>query len=254
MKIRAALLVFLFSFVNSHTVEVDIDEEVRYLQQDREVPLSELESHNSYDVGVWVALEGIVYDLSAFTHPGGANKLLLAAGTEADDLYNSVSTNNHYLSIQNVVSFNGIVRVGPLATSSPTSSSVAPVATKAPAAPVAPSAPVASNTPVAPVATNAPAVPNAGTNSPGTSPAPQSIAPVTSGGTTPTPIAFNFTTNAPASNAPVVGGKETQSPAAAPPSSTTTSRPTSGGFSAYGRTMQVVMNVLTIASAIYLLR
>ena len=236
MKIQATLFVSLFAFVNSHTVEVDIDEAVRHLQ-DREVTLSELEGHNSVDVDVWVALEGIVYDLSGFTHPGGLNHLLEAAGMEADDLYNSVSTKDHFLSIQDVVTYPGIVRVGPLVAPSP----VAPVAPVASSAPVVSGAPVVSE---APVVSDAPVVL-------ATSAAPQSVAPVVSDTTpTTTPLVLNFTSGAPVSGAPVVADSGSQSPAAAPPSSPT-SPPTSGGVSVYGSssTIQVIMTVLTISCA-----
>ena len=42
--------------------------------------MSEVEKHNTEDVGVWVTYKGGVYDITEFlfSHPGGKERLLMA--------------------------------------------------------------------------------------------------------------------------------------------------------------------------------
>lgn len=56
----------------------------------RGVPVEELQKHNSKENGVWVAINGDVYDLTDFLemHPGGEKIILKYAGTNALKIFN----------------------------------------------------------------------------------------------------------------------------------------------------------------------
>jgi predicted heme/steroid binding protein len=51
----------------------------------------EVRRHNTVETGLWVAIDNVVYDVTAFkdTHPGGSDLLKIAAGRDCTDLFNS---------------------------------------------------------------------------------------------------------------------------------------------------------------------
>lgn len=55
------------------------------------VPAEELKQHNTLGTGIWVAINGQVYDLTDFTmkHPGGAQIIEKYAGTDASIIFNA---------------------------------------------------------------------------------------------------------------------------------------------------------------------
>ena len=116
MKFVVALLFSILAFAHSHLEEIEIDEGNRFLAG-RPVTKSELATHNTYAAGLWTALEGVVYDVTNFDHPGGS-KILLVGGMEGDTLYmKAFNKKEHPYSIADVVSQPGIVLIGPLQTS-----------------------------------------------------------------------------------------------------------------------------------------
>ena len=65
------------------------------LKKDRKVPMSELASHNTDD-DCWVAIHGVVYDLTAFAeeHPAGPESILELAGQDGTDAFKAVHNEN----------------------------------------------------------------------------------------------------------------------------------------------------------------
>ena len=59
-------------------------------QQGREITVDELQKHNNEEDGVWVCINGLVYDLTDFLpmHPGGAKIILHYAGKNASTIFN----------------------------------------------------------------------------------------------------------------------------------------------------------------------
>ncbi|KAI3425361.1 hypothetical protein D9Q98_009125 [Chlorella vulgaris] len=53
--------------------------------------LADVATRNSLTTGVWAAINGKVYDLTAWVpqHPGGADRILAIAGTDASDQFNA---------------------------------------------------------------------------------------------------------------------------------------------------------------------
>lgn len=60
------------------------------------VTVAEVQSHNSVEKGVWVVINGIVYDLTEFIsrHPGGAKIILKYAGKDALAIFNKFHAPN----------------------------------------------------------------------------------------------------------------------------------------------------------------
>ena len=96
---------------------------------DIDITMTTLAEHNTYDTGLWVALNGIVYDVTTFTHPGGS-KILAVGGIDGTNLYTATYDKGvHPYTIDQVVGmFPTIVRMGPLVQESATvTNSVVPV-------------------------------------------------------------------------------------------------------------------------------
>ncbi|CAO1637087.1 unnamed protein product [Parajaminaea phylloscopi] len=57
--------------------------------KDKLISMAEVASHDSLEKGVWVVIQGEVYDLTEFVemHPGGRNIILKNAGKDVTDLY-----------------------------------------------------------------------------------------------------------------------------------------------------------------------
>ncbi|CAO1637673.1 unnamed protein product [Sympodiomycopsis kandeliae] len=60
------------------------------------IPMSEVEAHNSLSAGIWVVINGQVYDLTTFVqdHPGGSKIILKNAGKDVTDLFMPVHPSN----------------------------------------------------------------------------------------------------------------------------------------------------------------
>jgi Cytochrome b5-like Heme/Steroid binding domain len=145
MQIRLDFLLYFVLFNSMKVFGSEIEYDSRFLQ-DRDVTYTELETHKTFRDGLWTALDGVVYDITDYVHPGGRSYLLYVGGIEGDDTYLSVDKKHHYLSIAQVVKEEGIVRIGPLVGEAPP-----------PTAPVSPAFPVSS--PVSPITPNAPTTP-----------------------------------------------------------------------------------------------
>ena len=63
-----------------------IDQGKRFLA-DRPVTVSELATHKTYAAGLWTSLDGIVYDITNFIHPGGRTAILQIGGIQGDTLF-----------------------------------------------------------------------------------------------------------------------------------------------------------------------
>ena len=160
MKLHtAAYLTTVLTLTTATREEVEIGPTGRFLA-DRDVMMSELETHATYEDGLWTALDGIVYDITDFTHPGGEKYILYVGGMEGDELYmEAYNEKYHPYTIAEMVTQPNINRIGPLVYDPPTSpiSPVSPVLVSS--APVTADSPVASDAPVtadSPVATDAP--------------------------------------------------------------------------------------------------
>lgn len=59
------------------------------------VDVQDLKSHNSLDNGIWIAINGHVYDVSDFLsqHPGGARIIMKYAGKDASHIFNKIHQN-----------------------------------------------------------------------------------------------------------------------------------------------------------------
>lgn len=166
-------------------MEIEIDE--RYLQDvDRDVTESELAMHDSYEAGLWAALDGIVYDMTEYEHPGGEKKMEKVAGTDATEAYLKVFPNKHPVPIEDVELEDGIVRIGPLVEDPPPTD--APVTLS----PVSPS-PTPVPTTAAPSTTTASPI----TGSPVSS-APVTMKPITAAPVEPEPLMTEAPAPAPA--------------------------------------------------------
>jgi hypothetical protein len=130
MKIRFDFLACFVLLDASNILGSEIEYDLRFLQ-DRDVTYAELETHTTFEVGLWTAFNGVVYDITNYKHPGGQSYLLYAGGIEGDDIYLNVDKKYHYLSIADVVKEDGIVRIGPLVSGAPP-----PTASVSPASPV----------------------------------------------------------------------------------------------------------------------
>ena len=153
MKLHAACLISVLALTTAQKGQVESGRVERFLA-DRDVPESELETHATYEDGLWTALDGIVYDISDFVHPGGVKHILDAGGIQADDLYmEAYDAKDHPYTMAEVVSQPGITRIGPLIPSPPT----------APVSPAAPVSAASSDAPASvPVATSTSDAPEAG--------------------------------------------------------------------------------------------
>lgn len=62
------------------------------VSKDRMISMDEVEKHDSLDKGVWVVIEGQVYDVTEFigSHPGGSRIILKNAGKDVTELYKPV--------------------------------------------------------------------------------------------------------------------------------------------------------------------
>ena len=108
-------IVFLSAILTFTSAEVDDESHGTRFLADRNVPLAELQNHTCVLVGLWTSLNGIVYDLTNYNHPGGARDLAKVGGIEGDVLYQkAVTKGKHPFSLAEVVSLPGIVRIGPL--------------------------------------------------------------------------------------------------------------------------------------------
>ena len=124
MKFHTVYLMTILALTVATREEVEIDRAGRFLA-DRDVLMSELETHEG---GLWTALDGIVYDITDFVHPGGEKDILKVLGMEADELYmEAYVEKKHPLTSAVVVSQPGIIRIGPLVYEPPTAP-VSPVA------------------------------------------------------------------------------------------------------------------------------
>ena len=113
MKLLIVSLLSILPFIAAQADEGLIDNGTRFLA-DRNVPLAELRRHGTVAAGLWTALNGIVYDLSKFNHPGGANRLAQTGGIESDALYAKGVSNGDHPSLASALTYPGIVRIGPL--------------------------------------------------------------------------------------------------------------------------------------------
>ena len=114
MKLLTVFLSSILIIVTAESNENSSNHVTRLLA-DRNVPISELKIHTSLAVGLWTSLNGIVYDLTTYKHPGGAKYLVAVGGIEGDALYQKgVAKNKHPFSLAAVVKLPGIVRIGPL--------------------------------------------------------------------------------------------------------------------------------------------
>lgn len=61
---------------------------------------AEVQQHNSVDSGVWVTYRGGVYDVTPFlhSHPGGVDKLMLAAGEDLFPIWRQTAFRQHFAS------------------------------------------------------------------------------------------------------------------------------------------------------------
>lgn len=59
---------------------------------------AEVEKHNSLETGVWVSYRDGVYDITSFlsSHPGGADKLMLAAGEDLFPIWKQAAFRQHF--------------------------------------------------------------------------------------------------------------------------------------------------------------
>lgn len=64
--------------------------------QGKLISMEEVSQHNSLQKGIWVAIEGQVYDITTFvnSHPGGKNVILKNAGKDVTELYMPVHPAN----------------------------------------------------------------------------------------------------------------------------------------------------------------
>jgi cytochrome b involved in lipid metabolism len=191
MKLHTVYPMTVLALTIATREEVEIGRAGRFLA-DREVLMSELATHATYANSLWTALDGIVYDITDFTHPPGEKYILKVGGMEADDLYmEAYNAKYHPYTIADVVSQPGITRIGPLVYDPPT-------------APVSPVSPVASDAPVT------------------------SDSPVASGGavSSDAPVTADSLTDAPAASSPEA--VPTDAPSALSPVSAATKEPTEG--------------------------
>lgn len=113
MKLHIACLFSILSLAKSNLEGMEIELGSRFLA-DRAVTMSELATHTTYEAGLWTSLEGIVYDLTDFKHPGGS-RILRVGGIQGDSLYmEAYNDGDHPFTLAEVVSQPGIVRIGPL--------------------------------------------------------------------------------------------------------------------------------------------
>ncbi|KAI2508917.1 hypothetical protein MHU86_5527 [Fragilaria crotonensis] len=113
MKLHIACLFSILSLAKSNLEGMEIELGSRFLA-DRAVTMSELATHTTYEAGLWTSLEGIVYDITDFTHPGGS-RILRVGGIQGDSLYmEAYNDGDHPFTLAEVVSQPGIVRIGPL--------------------------------------------------------------------------------------------------------------------------------------------
>jgi hypothetical protein len=113
MKLPILGLLSILPFIAAQADEGLIDHGTRFLA-DRNVRLAELRRHATPAAGLWTALNGIVYDLSKFQHPGGANRLAQVGGIESDALYAKGVSKGDHPSLAAALTYPGIVRIGPL--------------------------------------------------------------------------------------------------------------------------------------------
>lgn len=62
-------------------------------ESDEKLPVyrrDEVQRHKTYEKGIWVIFNGNVYDITSFVvnHPGGTEKVMLAAGTDVEPFWN----------------------------------------------------------------------------------------------------------------------------------------------------------------------
>ena len=124
MKLLIVSLLSILPFIAAQADEGVIDNGTRFLA-DRNVRLAELRRHATAQAGLWTALNGIVYDLSKFNHPGGAKYLAKAGGIESDALYAKGVSKGKHPSLATALKYPGVVRIGrlvkgPLPTRKPT--------------------------------------------------------------------------------------------------------------------------------------
>ena len=114
MKLQVVYIISILAFANGQmAAEDEIDQGKRFLA-DRAVTASELATHKTYAARLWTSLNGIVYDISNFKHPGGS-VILSVGGKQGDTLYQKgVNSRVHPFTKAQVVSQPGIVRIGPL--------------------------------------------------------------------------------------------------------------------------------------------
>ena len=114
MKLHAANLISMLALTTAQKVQLASGRVERFLA-DRDVLASELATHATYADGFWTALDGVVYDITNFEHPGGVDYILPVGGGQADDLYmKAYNAKYHPYTIAEVVSLPGVSRIGPL--------------------------------------------------------------------------------------------------------------------------------------------
>jgi cytochrome b involved in lipid metabolism len=113
MKVSVALLLSLATLI-SPSSSSSVESRQRLLDEDREITYNELSIHSSYETGLWAALDGVVYDITDFMHPGGVRKILKVGGKDATVTYMENYKRTHPLTIEQVVRLDGIKRLGVL--------------------------------------------------------------------------------------------------------------------------------------------
>ena len=132
MKLQVVCLISVLSFANGQMAGGEIEQGKRFLA-DRAVTASELATHKTYAAGLWTSLNGIVYDITNFVHPGG-NVILNIGGIQGDASYmRAFNKGDHPYTLAQVVLRPNVVRIGPLQNGpAPTKTPTAPAPTGKP--------------------------------------------------------------------------------------------------------------------------
>lgn len=70
-----------------------------------EITLAEVEKHSNMKAGVWVMYEGLIYDITDFikSHPGGPEKILMAAGGSLEPFWNMYTIHKEKAQVQAIL-------------------------------------------------------------------------------------------------------------------------------------------------------
>ena len=158
MKFPLFSLLSILPFVAAHEDEKLIDIRTRFLA-DRDVPLSELETKKTVASGLWMAFNGIVYDVTTYApnHPGLVASIEKCGGKECDAKFVAVFG---HPTIAVATTYPGVVRIGPLVKPTGPVATPKPVSTPATPKPVStPATPKPVSTPTTPKPVSTPATP-----------------------------------------------------------------------------------------------